>query len=119
MARTTDYGSAILAQANPAGTSAVTAYTVGTGKRAIFSQVIIANSTGSAANASVFAHATGTTKTAATALMSAKAISANSSDLTLVFEDGLEIAEGGSVGYQSGTGSALTFTFLGRLLDAL
>lgn len=119
MRRVLDHGSSILAQTNDAGTSTVVLYTVPTGRRAIISQIIVANSTAGAAAASVFAHATGTTRTAATALMYGKSIAPNTSDLSLLFDDGLEIAAGGSIGTQSGTGSALTFTLLGRLLDVL
>lgn len=114
-----DFGATILAQSRPSGTSAGDLYSPPAGKRAIVSQIIIANTTGTAANASVFADADGNTKTEATALMFAKSIAANTTDtsLSFAFQSGLELDEAGTLGCTTGTASALTFTVLGRLMD--
>jgi hypothetical protein len=117
----TDFASVILAQAAPANTSVADLYSPATHKRAIVTMIVVANTTGSAANASVFAHASGNTKTAATALMYAKSIAANTVDVTLSFPDGLELDGDvdGTIGIQSGTNNAITYTLLGRLLDKI
>lgn len=112
-----DYGSIILAQSRPANTSASNLYSPAANRRAILSQIIICNTTGSAAAASVFADIDGTTKDQTTALIYAKSVAANDR-LELLFEDGLELDEDGTIGIQSGTNDALTFTLLGRELDA-
>lgn len=116
--RVTDFGSTILAQARPANTSAADAYSPPASRRAIISGVLICNTTGSGAAASIFADADGTTKDQTTALLYAKSVAAN--DYLLVeFGDGLEIDEDGTIGIQTGTNDALTFTVLGRELDRL
>lgn len=117
MSRLQDYGSQILAQSRPANTSAADLYSPAANKRAILSKVIVCNTTGSAAAASVFADVDGTTKDQTTALAYAKSVAANDK-LEFLFEDGLELNESGTIGIQSGTNDALTFTLLGRELDA-
>ena len=112
-----DFGSTILAQSRPANTSAANLYSPAANRRAVLSRVIVCNTTGSAANASVFADADGSTKDQTTALRYAKSVAANDS-LEIEFPDGLEIGEDGTIGIQSGTNDALTFTLLGRELDA-
>ncbi|MGD9648766.1 MAG: hypothetical protein AB7U73_23850 [Pirellulales bacterium] len=112
-----DFGSSILAQQRPANTSAADLYSPAANRRAIVSKIIVCNTTGSAANASVFADADGSTKDATTALLYAKSVAANDK-VELLFEDGLELAAAGTLGCQSGTNDALTFTVLGRELDA-
>ncbi len=112
-----DFGSIILAQSRPANTSAANLYSPAANRRAIVSTIIICNTTGSAAVASVFADVDGTTKDQTTALIYAKSVAANDR-LELLFEDGLELDEDGTIGIQSGTNDALTFTLLGRELDA-
>lgn len=112
-----DFGSIILAQSRPANTSAADLYSPAANRRAIVSKIIICNTTGSAAVASVFADVDGTTKDQTTALLYAKSVAANDK-AEIVFEDGLEIGADGTLGCQTGTGDALTFTVLGRELDA-
>lgn len=112
-----DYGSTILAQAAPANTSAADLYSPAANRRAIVSKIIICNVTASPAAASIFADVDGNTKTVATALLYAKSVAANDK-AELLFEDGLELDEDGTLGCQSGTNDALTFTVLGRELDA-
>lgn len=112
-----DFGSTILAQSRPATTAAADLYSPAANRRAVISKIIVCNTTGSAANASLFADADGTTKDQTTALIYAKSVAANDR-LELLFEDGLELDEDGTIGIQSGTNDALTFTLLGRELDA-
>lgn len=112
-----DFGSTILAQSRPATTAAADLYSPAANRRAVISKVIVCNTTGSAANASLFADADGTTKDQTTALLYAKSVAANDK-AEIVFEDGLEIGADGTLGCQTGTGDALTFTVLGRELDA-
>jgi len=116
--RVTDFGSTILAQARPANTNAANAYSPPANRRAIISGVLICNTTGSGAAASVFADADGNTKDQTTALVYGKSVGANDY-LHLEFGDGIEIDEDGTIGVQTGTNDALTFTVLGRELDGL
>ena len=112
------FGSEVLGQSRPTGTGTADLYSPATNRRAIITQVVIANTTALAAAASVFCDADGNTKDGTTALMYAKSIAANTSDVTLVFADGIEIPAAGTIGIQAGTADALCFTLLGRELDA-
>lgn len=116
MTRETDFGSVILAQARPTNTSTATLYSPPTNRRAKVSKIMIANTTASPAAASIFADVDGTTFDQTTAILYAKSIAANDSE-TIDFDDGMELADAGTIGCQSGTSSALTYTVLGRLLD--
>lgn len=111
-----DFGSIPLAQSIPADTAVHDLYSPAANKRAIVSAIIMANVTGSAAAASIFVDVDGNTKTTATAILYAKSIAANTTE-TLTFIDGLELGEDGTIGCQSGTLSAITYTVLGRKLD--
>ena len=111
-----DHGSQQLAQSRPAGTSAVSAYSPPVDRRAVVYKIIIANVTGTAANASVFIDTDGTTYDQTTALLYAYSIAANTSE-SMEFEDGFDIGGDANVAVQTGTGSALTFTVLGRVMD--
>lgn len=111
-------GSKQLAQSRPAGTSAASVYSPSANKVATLTEIIIANSTGSAANASVFIDIDGTTYDQTTSILYAKAVPANDT-YSIEFKDGWEIPDAANVAVQTGTGSALTFTVLGRERDIL
>lgn len=112
-----DFGSTILAQSRPANTSAANLYSPAANRRAVLSRIIVCNTTASPAAASVFADTDGSTKDQTTALRYAKSVAANDA-IEIEFPDGLELDEDGTIGIQSGTNDALTFTLLGRELDA-
>lgn len=103
-----------LAQARPTNTSTATLYTAPSGIKIEVTRVVICNTTGSAAAASLFHDDDGTTYDQTTALRYAKSVPANDS-IELEFEigSGLFVSAGGSLGIQSGTGSALTYTLYG------
>lgn len=103
-----------LAQARPAGTSAVTFYTAT--MRTEVLQLVIANTTGSAAAYSIYHDDDGTTFDATTALAEAVSLAANTAISVLVSQApgcGAVVKSGGSLGIKTGTGSALTFTLYG------
>jgi len=108
--------SRILAQARPSGTSAVQAYAPGTNRIAHVDKVVITNTTGSAVGGYVFVDADGTTWTEATAVLWNEAIAANHS-ISIEFANALQLEAGGSIGIRTSTGSALTFTVIGRQTD--
>lgn len=114
--RVTDFGSTILAQARPANTSAADAYSPPANRRAIVSGILVCNTTGGAVAASVFVDADGNTKDQTTALLYAKSVPANDY-IQVEFVDGLELDEDGTIGVQTASNNALTFTVLGRELD--
>lgn len=107
----------ILAQLRPANTSTATAVTpLGKGLDIVYT-LIIANTTGTAANASVYYDEDGTTYDQSTALLYAVPVPANDSTV-LYFKGGIPLEQGANIGIQSGTSNALTFTFFGiRLLN--
>lgn len=102
-----------LAQARPADTNTATAYTAV--MRTEISRITVTNTTGTAANMSIFHDDDGTTYDQTTALRYAQSVPANTSvDITSPSEGaGITVTVGGSVGIQSGTSSALTYTFYG------
>lgn len=76
--------------------------------------IAICNTTGSAANASLYHDDDGTTYDQTTALMYAQPIPANSTVWVKAEAFGfITIKRGGAIGIQSGTASALTFTAYG------
>lgn len=106
----------VLGQSRPAGTSAVSLYTVASKVQAELLCLFIANTTGSAATYSVYVHNTGTTWDQTTAIAYDLPIPANST-ATVNFSDGGGfplIVSGGSIGIKTGTGNALTFTLIGN-----
>ena len=103
----------LLAQSRPANTSAATAFTASV--RTEITSVVICNTTGSAATFSLYHDDDGTTFDQTTALVYAAAISANTT-ITVGAEGdgaGIHLTPGGSIGVQSGTSSALTFSIYG------
>lgn len=101
-----------LAQSRPSGTSAESFISSLDKSKFIVYTIIITNTTGSAANASLFHDANGTTYDQTTALLYAKQIAANDY-LVLNLRDGVFMEDGSNIGIQTGTGSALTFTAYG------
>ena len=102
-----------LAQSRPSGTSAVSVFTATIATE--ITRIVISNTTGSAANASLFHDDDGSTFDQTTALMYAVSIPANS---TTMIESGgagsgFHVKPSGQIGVQTGTGSALTFTLYG------
>lgn len=107
--------SRVLAQARPAGTAAVTAYTKASRQIVTITHIIIANTTGSSANYSLFMHTSGSTYDQTTALYYAVPLAANTS-IKIDINATLEVASG-TIGIQTGTGSALTFNIFGEVKD--
>lgn len=105
----------LLTQARPAGTAAVTGYTKVTKQLTTIRHIIVANSTGSAAVYSIFLDIDGTTYDQTTALYYAVSLAANTS-IKLDIDATLDVASG-SIGIQTGTGSALTFNIFGEIKD--
>lgn len=116
--RPDDISSGILAQSRPAGTSATAAYTVGSNEIVELSKIILANTTGSSAAGSVYIDDDGTTYDETTAILFGKSISANDSQ-SIEFEDGIALYSGANIAVKQGTGSAITFTIIGRRRDTL
>ncbi len=104
----------LLAQVRPSGTSAVTGFTA-ENLLTELTLIVICNTTGSAANFSIFHDDDGTTFDQSTALVYAKSLAANTYEVVRIASpsSGIMIQPGGSVGVQSGTGNALTFSIYG------
>lgn len=113
-----NHGKRILAQSRPSGTSAASIYSPPDNFYALVYSIVIANVTGSAANASVFLDPDGTTYDQTTALLYAKSIPANDSEF-IELTVGLEIDAAANIAVQTGTGDALTFTLMGRVFGTL
>lgn len=101
----------ILGQSAPSSTSNVDLYTVGSGKQAIVSTLVIANTTSSSATTRVFVRKAGATANAATAVMYDVTIGANSHN---AFTEGWAMDATDVVTVQSSVGNALTFTLFGQ-----
>lgn len=104
-----------LAQVRPANTSTATAYTAVMPTE--ITRIVVCNTTGSAATFSIFHDDDGTTYSEATALYFAQSLAANT---TLVIEmqpgTGLMLRKNtatATIGVQSGTNNAITYTFYG------
>lgn len=102
----------LLAQARPAGTGAVTAYTKPANALVTIVGIIIANTTGSAATYSIYVDSDGSTYDQTTAILYDTNLNANQSDF-LEMPITLDAA-GGTLGIKTGTGNALTFTIIGQ-----
>lgn len=98
----------LIAQIRPSGTAAVAAMTKN--HPVEVTHIVIANTTGSPADASLYHDDDGKTYSQATALLYGKAVSAND---VLTWELPIRVRAGGSLGIQTDTGSALTFSFYG------
>lgn len=102
-----------IAQTRPSGTSAVSAFTASIATE--ITQIVIANTTASPANASIFHDDDGSTFSQATALLYSIPIAAYT---TTVWESpgvgsGIMVKPDGQIGVQTGTANALTFTIYG------
>jgi hypothetical protein len=104
----------ILGQAAPANTSNADLYTVGAGKSAVVSSIVIANTTGTAATARVFVRIAGATAAASNAVFYDVSVAANSH---ASFTEGWSLAATDVVTVQTGTSNALTFTLFGSELN--
>jgi hypothetical protein len=106
----------LLAQTRPSGTSAALAYTATLHTE--ITRVVICNTTGAAADASLFHDDSGTTYNQTTALLYGTAIAAYS---TLTIDShvgsGFMVKPSGKIAVQTSVGSALTFSFYGITED--
>lgn len=101
-----------LAQARPADTNTATFLDPIDNNLYIVYTIIIANVTGTAANASLFHDNDGTTYDQSTALLYQVSVPGNDSTI-ITFEKGLTIRGSAHLGIQSGTSSALTYSLYG------
>jgi hypothetical protein len=101
-----------LAQARPANTSTATLLNPIDNNLYIVYTIMIANVTGTAANASVFHDKDGTTYDQSTALLYQVSVPGNDTTI-LTFEKGITVRGDGHIGIQSGTSSSLTYTLYG------
>lgn len=109
-----------LAQVRPGVTTAVTAYSnpvppSGRGMNAEVTLIVIANTTASPAKASVFHHNAGATHDQSHALFYQKTIPANDTMIIAIPSpnSGIAVKPGGTIGVQTDTASALTFSLYG------
>ena len=102
-----------LGQLAPADTNAASLYAPPSAYRVLITQITICNTTGTAADYSIFHDETGTTYDATTALTFAESLAANTSIYLVGLEIWLDGANAGNIGVQSGTNDALTFTCYG------
>lgn len=106
-----------LAQARPSNTATASLYTLTAKKIVWITSLLVANTTSSDATYSIFYDADGTTYDENTAIAYGVTLPAHSFDL-LEFENPIPlIVSGGSIGIQSGTSSAITYTMSGYLRD--
>lgn len=102
-----------VAQARPAG-SILPVFTASVASE--ITKIVICNTTGTAANASLYHDDNGSTFDQTTALLYAKPIPAN--DFLIIDAQagngGISIQKAGQLAVQTGTSNALTFTFYGR-----
>mgnify|MGYP007083442456 FL=1 len=100
----------ILGQSAPASTANADLFTVASGRHNIVSTLVIANTTGTAATARVFARIGGATAATSNAVMYDVSIAANS---TNSFTLGISMNATDILTVQTGTSNALTFTAFG------
>jgi hypothetical protein len=103
----------ILGQSAPSSTSNVDLITVGASKSQIISTLTVANVTGTAATARVFARIAGAAAAAGNAILYDVSVPANS---TASFTFGIALAATDVLTVQTGTSNALTFTAFGTEL---
>jgi hypothetical protein len=102
----------LLAQSRPANTTAATAFTATQNTEIV--RIVVCNTTGSATTYGLYHDNDGSTYDQTTALRYAKAIAANDVDeITCNPGAGYSIAKNGTLGVQTGTASALTFSIYG------
>ena len=100
-----------IAQSRPSGTSATSVYTAS--MRTEITRIVVANTTGSAANYSLYHDDDGSTFDQTTALYYTVSLAANTSVELIGAAAGLFVSKSGQIAVQTGTGSALTFTIYG------
>ena len=104
----------LLAQTRPSNTTAATAYTAVVHTE--ITRIVVCNTTGSAATYRLFHHNSGSTYDQTTALRYDVSIAANAfAEVVSEPGSGIAISKTGTLGVQTGTGSALTFTVYGRI----
>jgi len=103
-----------LAQSRPANTNAVSAYSPSARIEAEIESIFICNTTGTAADASVFLDENGTTYDQSTAIIYATSVAANTSVEILGHVKLYMNDSAGNLAVQTGTNSALTFTVSGK-----
>lgn len=103
-----------LAQSRPSGTGATSVIAKSRKRKLLITSIIVANTTGSAANYSIYLDKDGTTYDQTTALFYAVSLTANGTEI-IEFTNGLpfDTDASGNLAVQTGTGSALTFTING------
>lgn len=105
----------LLSQQRPSGTTAVTAYTKPTKGMVTIVAVAICNTTAGAVNASLYVDIDGTTYDQTTAIAYSMVIPAND---TVVIEFPITLdTTNGTVGIQTSSANALTFTIIGKLKE--
>lgn len=102
-----------LAQTRPSGVSAVTAFSANE-LRAEITLIFVTNTTGTAADMSIYHDDDGTTYNADSALYETVSVAANSTT-RIAFEvgSGIMVGRSGNIGVKTGTANALNFTFYG------
>ncbi len=101
---------AILGQAAPANTSNTDLYTVGAGKQAVVSTIVVTNVNTAAANATIYIRKNGAAASSANTLIKAAAVPvADLKALTI----GVTLGAGDIITVASGTANALAFHVFG------
>ena len=111
MANTNFYN--ILAQTNPSGTSAVTAYTKPTQYPVTIVGIAVCNTTNSNVTYSIYVSPTGTTYDTTTAIVYSYLLLANDSDF-IEFPFTLNV-NGGTIGVKSSSANAINYTIIGKI----
>lgn len=101
----------VLGQAAPSGTTNADLYTVGAGKSAVISSLVIANTTATEATMRIFIRVAGATASAGNAVAYDVKVAANSHN---AFTEGWTLAATDMITVQTGTANALTFTLSGQ-----
>lgn len=104
-----------LGQLRPANTSAASLFSPPDARPYVFTKLLVTNTTGTAAAASVFHDTDGTTYDESTALLFGKSVPANDYILLDIADAG-DYRVAGNVGVKSGTSNALTFTLYGLVV---
>ena len=101
-----------LAQSRPSGTSATSIFTATLPTE--ITRIVICNTTGSAANYSLYHDDNGSTFDQTSALFYTVSLAANSTqNIELTPGSGLMVSKDGQIAFQAGTGNALTCTIYG------
>ncbi len=98
----------------PAGTTAVTNYTVPAGKTGILRSIFCANVSGSNADLVIYVDNVGATYDSTTTVLAATKVAAGA---TVEFSGYMAIAAGGTVGVKTSTSASVNFTSFGLEID--